>query len=221
MVKKLLVLFCLVSALITVQLKVCNISAWATQETPKAQNPVVCYTVQPGDTLSEIAQMFQIPLSKLMEANNLKSSIIRPGDILIIPDNSKSSILSRGNPLREDVLLLARAIYAEARGESFTGQVAVGAVILNRVASANFPNTIKEVIMQRNSHTVQFTPVADGSINLTPDETAIRAALEALKGADPTGGALFFYNPDISSDRWITTLPVVTRIGNHVFATKA
>lgn len=67
----------------------------------------------------------------------------------------------------------------------------------------------------------QFSPVGDGSINLEPDETAINAAIQALMGRDPTKGALFFYNPRTASDQWIRTLPVVTRIGNHVFATKA
>lgn len=221
MFKRLFLIFCSVFSFITIQAKTPCIDAWASIEASNDKIPTVCYTVQPGDTLFEIAQKFQIPLSKLIKANNLKNNIIQPNDILIIPDKTNSSSISRGNVLRDDIMLLAKAIYAEARGESFTGQVAVGAVILNRVKSSNFPNTIREVIMQKNGHTVQFTPVADGTINLSPDETAIRAALEALKGVDPTGGALFFYNPEISSDRWITTLPVVTRIGNHVFATKA
>lgn len=217
--KKLFLLLGMILILIPVHLQTSHTNVWAA--TSNTKNPVVCYTVQPGDTLSEIAQMFQVPLTRLIEANNLKDSIIRPNEILVIPDNSNSTTLSRGNQIRDDVLLLARAIHAEARGESFTGQVAVGAVILNRVASDKFPDTIEEVIMERTKHTFQFTPVADGSINLFPNQTAIRAAFEALRGVDPTGGALFFYNPEISSDQWITTLPVVTRIGNHVFATKA
>ena len=116
-------------------------------------------------------------------------------------------------------MLLARIIHAEARGESFEGKVAVGAVVLNRIRSPHFPKTISDVIFQKNNRVYQFSPVGDGSFNLEPDETSLEAALQALSGKDPTGGALFFYNPELSSDRWIRTLPVMTRIGNHVFAT--
>ncbi len=180
------------------------------------------YTVQRGDNLSTIAKKFDVNLKYLIRANNLQTTIIHPGQQLVIPPQNRGDIiqLSRGTVTRDELMLMARAIYAEARGESFLGQVAVGAVILNRVHSPFFPNTIREVIMQRNKHTFQFTPVSNGTINLEPDETAIKAALEALKGNDPTGGALFFYNPAISTDQWITTLPVVAKIGRHVFATK-
>ncbi|HHW43337.1 LysM peptidoglycan-binding domain-containing protein [Desulfofundulus thermobenzoicus] len=185
---------------------------------------LACYTVRPGDTLISIAQQFDLPVERIMAVNKLTGSTINPGDVLILPDRSYSSIpsvISRGAISREDLLLLARVIHAEARGESFTGQVAVGAVILNRVTSPGFPKTIREVVYQKNKHIYQFSPVADGSINLEPDETAINAAIQALMGCDPTNGALFFYNPRTAADRWIRTLPVVTRIGNHVFATKA
>jgi len=185
---------------------------------------VLCYTVREGDTLEGIARQMNVPLISLLEYNKLHSSLIRPGDILIIPGQVAGdvpAVLSRGNINREDLMLLARLIYAEARGESFTGQVAVGAVILNRLASPGFPKTIREVILQRNDHVYQFSPVKDGSINLQPDEKAINAALQAMMGRDPTNGALFFYNPRTASDRWIRTLPVITRIGNHVFASRA
>lgn len=207
--------------LLALQFQVNTTDGWTA--TPGNKVPVVCYTVQSGDTLSEIAEMFQVSLNKLIEINNLTDSAmhsvrqIHPNQVLVIPDNLDATVLSRSSQIRDDVLLLARAIHAEARGESFTGKVAVGAVILNRVTSNQFPNTIEEVIMQNNRHTFQFSPVADGSINLAPDQPSIEAAYEALQGNDPTGGALFFYNPEISSDRWITTLPVATKIGNHVF----
>jgi len=110
--------------------------------------------------------------------------------------------------------LLARAIYAEARGEPYTGQVAVGAVILNRVRSAQFPNTIAGVIYQNGA----FTCVSDGQINLTPDETAMRAARDAMNGWDPTGGCLYYYNPRTAVAAWIFSRTVVTVIGNHRFA---
>ncbi|MDD4334227.1 MAG: cell wall hydrolase [Desulfotomaculaceae bacterium] len=178
------------------------------------------HTVRNGDTLSDIASKYRIALDELMKANQLKNSLILPGEILLLPAAAAADEgISLGKMSREEIMLLARLIHAEARGESFEGQVAVGAVILNRLASPHFPKTIHDVVFQNNKRVYQFSPVGDGSINLEPDERAVRAALQAMSGEDPSNGALFFYNPDISSDKWIRTLPVITRIGNHVFAT--
>ena len=113
-----------------------------------------------------------------------------------------------------DHRLLAKLVYAEARGESYKGQVAVAAVVLNRVASASFPNTISGVVYQSGA----FSCVSNGSINNTPDSTAIRAARDALNGWDPTGGCLYYYNPRATADKWIRTRTVKTVIGNHTFA---
>ena len=113
-----------------------------------------------------------------------------------------------------DHRLLSKLVYAEARGESYKGQVAVAAVVLNRVDSASFPNTISGVIFQSGA----FSCVDNGSINTTPDATAIRAALDALNGWDPTGGCLYYYNPKATNDQWIRTRTVKTVIGNHSFA---
>jgi len=113
-----------------------------------------------------------------------------------------------------DHRLLSKLVYAEARGESYKGQVAVAAVVLNRVASASFPNTISGVIYQSGA----FSCVSNGAINNTPDSTAIRAALDALNGWDPTGGCLYYYNPKATGDKWIRTRTVKTVIGNHSFA---
>ena len=113
-----------------------------------------------------------------------------------------------------DTYLLARCIYAEARGESYTGQVAVGAVVLNRVESAQFPHTIAGVIYQKNA----FTAVSDGQINLTPDETALNAAKDAMNGWDPTNGCLYYYNPAKATSSWIFSRETVVTIGKHVFA---
>ena len=113
-----------------------------------------------------------------------------------------------------DVYLLARLIHSEARGETYTGQVAVGAVVLNRVKSPSFPNTISGVIYQSNA----FTAVADGQINLAPDNTSIRAAKDALNGWDPSYGSLYYYNPVKSTSKWILSRRTVVTIGNHVFA---
>ncbi len=114
----------------------------------------------------------------------------------------------------DDAYLLARAIYAEARSESYTGQVAVAAVILNRVGSPSFPNTISGVIYQRGA----FSSVSDGQIKLTPNDTAIRAAKEALNGWDPCSGALYFYNKKYIENNWILSRKVITIIGRHTFA---
>ena len=113
-----------------------------------------------------------------------------------------------------DHRLLAKLVYAEARGEPYKGQVAVAAVVLNRVRSSSFPNTVSGVIYQRNA----FTCVNNGSINNTPDSSCIRAALDALNGWDPTGGCLYYYNARTAKDKWIFSRTVQTVIGNHSFA---
>ncbi len=111
--------------------------------------------------------------------------------------------------------LLARLIYAEARGESYKGKVAVAAVVLNRVRSASFPNTVSGVIYQKNA----FESVSNGQINNKPDSECLRAAKEAMNGWDPTGGCLYFYNAaTVSSGSWIHNRTVKTVIGRHSFA---
>ena len=113
-----------------------------------------------------------------------------------------------------DLYLLARTIYAEGRGEPYTGQVAIGAVVMNRVRSSSFPNTISGVVYQRHA----FTAVSDGQINLTPDDKAMKAARDAMNGWDPTGGALYYYNPAVATSAWIFDRQTITVIGKHVFA---
>ncbi len=113
-----------------------------------------------------------------------------------------------------DVNLLARLIYGEARGESYVGQVAVGAVVMNRIKSASFPNTMSGVIYQRYA----FTAVDDGQINLTPNATAKKAAQDAMNGWDPTYGALYYYNPVTATSAWIFSRQTTVTIGRHVFA---
>lgn len=121
---------------------------------------------------------------------------------------------SRGGVLfSEDIEILARIIHAEARGESFEGQVAVGAVVLNRVESPRFPMSIREVVYQPG----QFTAVDDGQMRLAPNQMAFRAAMAALEGHDPSNGAIFYYNPRIATDKWIRTRAVKLTIGNHDF----
>ena len=113
-----------------------------------------------------------------------------------------------------DLYLLAKCIYAEGRGESYTGQVAIGAVIMNRVRSSSFPNTIAGVIYQSGA----FTAVSDGQINLEPNQTAYNAARDAMNGWDPTYGCIYYYNPAVATSSWIFNRPTVTVIGKHVFA---
>lgn len=189
---------------------------------PAGKNQKISYyMVREGDNLSTIADKTGVPLSALIRANKLSSTVIYPKQVLIIPGHYPDFDLaiSRGFT-REETMLLARAIYSEARGESFTGQVAVGAVVLNRLESREFPKSVREIIMQKQSGVYQFSPVEDGSINLEPDEIATCAAIQAIAGHDPTNGALYFYNPETATDHWIKSLPVIARIGNHVFASK-
>lgn len=113
-----------------------------------------------------------------------------------------------------DLYLLAKCIYAEARGEVYVGMVAVGAVILNRVASPDFPNTIYGVIYQPWA----FTAVHDGQINLEPDSTAYQAAQDALSGWDPTYGSLYYFNPATATSSWIWSRQQTVQIGRHIFA---
>lgn len=113
-----------------------------------------------------------------------------------------------------DLYLLAKTVYAEARGEPYEGQVAVAAVILNRVESPDFPNTIAEVVYQPWA----FTAVHDGQINLEPNETAYSAARDAMNGWDPTYGCLYYYNASTATSKWIFSRTTVVTIGKHVFA---
>ena len=124
-----------------------------------------------------------------------------------------SSGSAGGSVTSSDLNLLARVVYGEARGEAYVGQVAVAAVVLNRVESASFPNTIAGVVYQSGA----FDCVADGQINLTPDSTAVKAAQDALNGWDPTYGCLFYYNPATATSAWMLSRPVKLAIGNHNF----
>ena len=128
--------------------------------------------------------------------------------------SGSSGSSTNSNYTSSDLYLLAKCIYAEARGESYTGQVAVGAVILNRVRSTKFPNTISGVVYQTGA----FTAVTDGQINLAPDKTAMNAAQDAINGWDPTYGCLYYYNPAVATSSWIFSRKTVTTIGKHVFA---
>lgn len=149
--------------------------------------------------------------------NGLKvDGIIGPNTLkaLGMSSSGASSSQGTGGYSSSDINLLARLVYGEARGESYTGQVAVAAVVLNRVRSSSFPNTISGVIYQPYA----FTVVADGQINFTPNDTAIKAAKAAMNGWDPTGGAIYYYNPRTATSSWIYSRKTVATFGNHVFA---
>ena len=119
-----------------------------------------------------------------------------------------------GSYSSSDVYLLAKCVYAESRGEPYAGQVAVAAVILNRVKSSKFPNTISGVVYQPYA----FTAVSDGQINLEPNQTAYNAARDAMNGWDPTYGCIYYYNPATATSKWIFSRQTVVTIGKHVFA---
>lgn len=127
---------------------------------------------------------------------------------------NSSSTTTNKTQVSSDLYLLAKCVYAEARGETYTGQVAVAAVILNRVKSPDFPNTISGVIYQPWA----FTAVNDGQINLEPNQTAYNAARDAMNGWDPTYGSLYYYNPATATSRWIYSRQTTVTIGKHVFA---
>lgn len=112
-----------------------------------------------------------------------------------------------------DLKLMANAVYGEARGESYIGQVAVAAVILNRIKNSSFPNTVSGVIFEPGA----FTAVADGQIWLTPNETAKKAVQDAINGWDPSNGAIYYFNPSTATSKWIWSRPQIKTIGKHIF----
>lgn len=138
--------------------------------------------------------------------------------VLLVSKKSNLKVTSEASSnagRTSDLQLIARAINGEARGEPYEGQVAVGAVILNRVKAPNFPNTISGVIYQPGA----FTAVSDGQINvaLEDESTVVKAARDALNGWDPTGGAIYYFNPDTATNKWIWSRPHIKTIGKHRF----
>jgi N-acetylmuramoyl-L-alanine amidase len=171
------------------------------------------YTVIKGDTLFLIAKRFGVTVDSIRKANNYWKDVVYPGQVLIIPESRSTVNVSRSFS-RSDLDLLAKVVYAEARGESYEGQVAVAAVVLNRVKNPNFPNSIPGVIYEPGA----FTCIYDGQINLVPDQMAYNAMKDALNGWDPSNGALFYWNPVTAQNKWVWSRTITTQIGNHVFA---
>lgn len=154
-------------------------------------------------------------VKKFQQKNGLTvDGIAGPKTLAAMGINSSSSGSSGSSGSNtSDVNLLGRLIYGEARGEPYTGQVAVGAVILNRVKSSSFPNTIAGVIYQPGA----FDAVSDGQINMTPNSTAKKAAQDAINGWDPSYGAIYYFNPSTATNKWIWSRPMTVTIGRHRF----
>ena len=126
---------------------------------------------------------------------------------------TSSSSISSSSSYNSNLNLLSRVIYGEARGEPYTGQVAVGAVVMNRIKSSSFPNTLSGVVYQSGA----FDAVKDGQVNLTPDSTARKAAQDAMNGWDPSYGAIYYFNPSTATNKWIWSRPMTVTIGKHRF----
>lgn len=152
-------------------------------------------------------------VKKFQSANGLKVDGIAGPKTLEKMGIFNSSNSSGGTYSNSDLNLLAHLVYAEARGERYRGQVAVASVVLNRVKSSSFPNSVAGVIYQKGA----FSVVSDGQINLSPNQTAINAAQDAINGWDPSYGAIYYFNPNTSTNGWIWSRPVTVVIGNHRF----
>lgn len=185
----------------------------AVQTTAEKYRYLTTYQVEEGDSLYWIAATYGVSVQELQSLNNLDSDTLRVGQRLAVPMDLMKHYPVGVRLTAPEVEWLAQMIHAEARGEPYLGQVAVGAVIINRVLSSQFPNTLRGVLFQTNA----FQPVANGSFYMTPNDSAKKAALEALNGHDPTGGALFFFNPRQSTDRFMHSRPTKLTIGSHRF----
>lgn len=158
----------------------------------------------------------QAAVKKFQKKNGLTADgIVGPKTAAALGMNLTSSSSSSGSSSSSsgDLYLLARLVHGEARGEPYKGKVAVAAVVLNRVKSSSFPNTIAGVIYQKGA----FDAVSDGQINMQPDNESIRAARDAMNGWDPSNGCLYYYNPKTATSRWMLSRPVLLRIGQHAF----
>ncbi|MCA1319531.1 cell wall hydrolase [Bacillus tianshenii] len=167
------------------------------------------YKVQSGDSLWNIGKTYGVSVKEVQAINNKGNHLIFPGEALKLP-----------TPVSEEEKdLLARLVHAESKGEPYEGKVAVATVVLNRVDSDIFPDSIKEVVTETSAGGVyQFSPVKNGEINKKADEEAIKAVEEAIAFRGDGNDSLYFFNPDKTSDEWIRTRTVTKTIGNHVFA---
>lgn len=175
------------------------------------------YKVKSGDTMYLIAKKYAISITSLRQANNKWNNLLVPGQRLIIPGVKPNSHSSTVIPYTQsDVDLLARLINAEAGGESYTAMVAVGAVVVNRVQSSEWPNTISSVINQKIGGYYQFSPVKNGYINNPATSESISAAWAALNGNDPSKDAMFYFD-DSSTNQWLWSKTITARHDSMVF----
>jgi spore germination cell wall hydrolase CwlJ-like protein len=195
------------------------------------------YTVKNGDTVYSIAKKYGITKTALRNANHIssKTNLIVPGQKLMIPGvkpssssatTSSSSVTGSTTAVdtkavipytKGELDLLARLINAEAGAEPYNAQVAVGAVVVNRVQSSDWPNSISSVIYQKIGEYYQFTPVKNGMIDKAATDVSLKAAKEAIDGSDPSNGAMFYFD-DSSTNQWIWSKPITVQIGHMVFA---
>lgn len=166
------------------------------------------YTVKSGDTLWSIANRYSVPLASLKNINDTRNNLIFVGEKLAIPNSITKS----------DRELMARLVYAEAKGESYAGKVAVATVVLNRVDHPEFPNTVRGVIYEQMGGSYAFSPVQNGAINQIADYASKKAVDEALAYRGQGKGSIYFYNPRTSTSKWIFSREVTVVIGNHRFA---
>jgi len=178
------------------------------------------HTVSSGDTLHLIGKWYEVTLDSLRKANNKWDDIIYPGQKLLIPAVKQGSVmLSNKSEIQyttADHDLLSRLITAEADGEPYNAKVGVGAVVINRVRDSRFPDTIKDVIYEKSYGFYQFTPVENGWIYKPASEDAKRAAYDVLNGADPSKGAVYYFD-DSATNKWLWSKPLATKIGKMVF----
>lgn len=160
-------------------------------------------------------------MKKILSLSLIAAYLMLPGNVIASDENQEidelvNHINQRTGWNTEDIHLLAHVVHGEARGEPYIGKVAVAAVVLNRIKSTAFPNTLKEVVYQPRA----FSCVADGQIELKPDLDSYRAAFDAILGNDPTGGCLFYYNPKIATSRWMKSRVQTSTVvfGNHIFS---
>lgn len=188
------------------------------------------YTVKSGDSLFKIAKKHAISIDNLRLANNIYTDLIYPNQVLSIPNGGSALVnppsetpnppIENKNPIvnysNEDLDLLARLVTAESDSEPYSAKVAVAAVVLNRVKSSTFPSSIKDVVYDKSDGYYQFTPTMNGFINKPASEDSKKAAKEALYGADPSNGALYYFD-DTVTNTWLLSKPDAVVIGRLIF----
>ncbi|MGV3466073.1 MAG: cell wall hydrolase [Heyndrickxia sp.] len=177
--------------------------------TSQSNAAATTHKVQSGESYWKIANKFGVPVTSLMQTNHATTSTLYAGQNIVIPNSTISAT---------DRELMARLVHAEAGGEPYAGKVAVATVILNRLHSSTFPNSIKGVIYQIESGHYAFTPVQDGRIKLSADADSKRAVNEAIAFSGKGNGSLYFYNPKTAKSKWILSRHVTVTIGHHRFA---